>query len=155
MAAQIATRVLQEYADRGVFRGFSPGPVHDGRSAFRLLWHRNREFTVTVDTHRGVIRCPLVLPQVPAHLYAQLKDFVRSRQTDEVPAHRRIDPARAGAATGMRGGNVSVSLTVRDADYGYATRKFVNLIHEIFLVFLPDHFEYQVAAFDLDPDNPI
>jgi len=28
-------------------------------------------------------------------------------------------------------------------------------VQEIFLVFLPDHFEYQVEAFDLDPDYPV
>jgi hypothetical protein len=34
-------------------------------------------------------------------------------------------------------------------------RRFVDLVQEIFLVFLPDYFEYQVEAFDLDPDYPV
>jgi len=104
---------------------------------------------------KSTIRCPAVLPQVDAALYAKLKVFLKSRQTDEVPAHRRIDPAKAKISSTNRAGNVSVTLTSKDGDQEYLVRRFVNLINEVFQVFLHEHFDYQVAAFDLDPDQPI
>ena len=38
----------------------------------------------------------------------------------------------------------------------YGTRKLIHLVHEIFLEFLAEgkYFEYQIEAFDLDPDRP-
>jgi hypothetical protein len=118
-----------------------------------VVWFRNRTYEFTFG--RNTVSCPVVLPQLDAALYRKLKAFLKSRQTDEVPAHRRIDPAKAKITSTNRAGNVSVTLTSKDADYDYAVRKFVNLINEIFQVFLHEHFDYQVAAFDLDPDQPI
>lgn len=121
-----------------------------------MVWFRNRPYDVTVDTRRGVVRCPLVLPQVPAdsEMYRKLKAFVKSRQGEEVPPHRRIEPGKARASCANRGGNVALSLTIRDGDYEYSLRKFVHLMQEIFLSFLSEYFDYQVDAFDLDPDRP-
>jgi hypothetical protein len=146
---------LQSYADRGIFRGFSPGAVRNGKATYKLVWFRNRSYEITVDTRKGVIRCPVVLPQATPEICAKLKLFIQSRHTEEVPPLRRIDPAKARAICAIRGGNVSVTLTVNDDDYESATRRFVHLLHEIFLVFLQEHFDYQVEAYDLDPDNPI
>lgn len=149
------TEILQSYANRGIFRGFSAGAVRNGKAGYKLVWFRNRQYAITADARRGVIRCPVVLPQVPPEIYAKLKQFIQSRHTEEIPPHRRIDPAKARANCAIRAGNVSVTLTLEDDDYEYATRRFVNLLHEIFLVFLHEHFDYQVAAYDLDPDNPL
>jgi hypothetical protein len=118
-----------------------------------VVWFRNRTYEFIVD--KNTIRCPVVLPQVDGGLYAKLKTFLKSRQTEDVPAHRRIDPSKAKIATTNRAGNVSVTLTSIDGDQEYLVRRFVNLINEIFQVFLHEHFDYQVAAFDLDPDQPI
>ncbi len=147
---------MQEYADRGVFRGFSRGESGGGRAAFRLVWHRDRPFDVVLDTGKGTIQCPLVLPQVPAdsEMYRGLKAFIKSRQSEEVPEHRRIDRSKARATCANRGGNVAVTVKVLDGDYEYGVRKFVHLVHEIFLAFLAEHFDYQVEAFGLDPDQP-
>jgi hypothetical protein len=151
----IAKDILQSYADRGIFRGFSPGAVRNGKATFKAVWFRNRTYEFKVDERKRTIACPVVLPRVDADLYAKLRDFLKSRQTDEVPAHRRIDPAKAKITSANKAGNVSVTLTARDADDEYLVRRFVNLINEIFQVFLHEHFDYQVAAFDLDPDQPI
>lgn len=118
-----------------------------------MVWFRNRTYEFLVD--KNTVRCPVVLPQVDADLYAKLKAFLKSRQTEEVPVHRRIDPAKAKITSTNRGGNVSVTLTSQDGDQEYLIRRFVNLINEVFQVFLHEHFDYQVAAFDLDPDQPI
>ena len=148
--------ILQGYADRGVFRGFSRGPVRNGKAAYKMVWHRDRTFDLAVDTRRHTIHCPLVLPQLPADsaIYAKLKAFLKSRQAEDVPDHRRIDGRKARVACANRGGNVSLTMTLVDHDYEYGVRKFIHLVHEVFMVFLTEHFEYQVEAFDLDPDHP-
>jgi hypothetical protein len=120
------------------------------------VWHRGRTFEVTVDTRMGVVRCPLVLPKVRSgsEMYARLKAFLKSRQDAELPEHRRIDPAKARVSCANRSGNVSMTLRFK-GDPEYAVRRFVDLVQEIYLSFLPDYFEYQVEAFDLDPDYPV
>jgi hypothetical protein len=87
-------------------------------------------------------------------MYAKLKAFVRSRHDEDLPEHRRIDRSRARATCANRSGNVSVTLRFK-GDSEYAVRRFVDLVQEIYLSFLPDYFEYQVEAFDLDPDYPV
>ncbi len=150
--------ILENYANRGFFRGFSRGPVRGGKAFFKILWHRDRVFELILDTNKRSLRFPVVLPQVPADssMYRELRDFVASRQSADVPEHRRIDPAKARIAAANRAGNISLTLKLADTDYEYATRKFINLVHEIFMVFLLDgpYFEYMVEVFDLDPDHP-
>ena len=119
-----------------------------------MIWHRDRAFQITVDTRRGVIRCPLVLPEVPAPMYRQFREFVAAYQDTERPEHRRVDVGKATVACTNRGGNVSLSMKVLDDDYEYGVRKFIHLIQEIYLGFLTEHFDYQVEAFGLDPDHP-
>lgn len=151
---EVVAATLDEYANRGVFRGFSRGPVKSGRAAFRMVWHRDRVFDFVFDANRGTMRFPLVLPHVSAKMYLDLKRFIASRQSLEVPDHRRIDPGKAQVGSYVRSGNVSLTLTVRNGDYTYGARKLINLVHEIFLVFLPEgYYEYMIEAFDLDPDR--
>jgi len=87
-------------------------------------------------------------------MYRQLREFLKACQDGDRPAHRRIDALKAKVACTNRGGNVGLTMAIADGDYEYATRKFIHLIQEIYLVFLAEHFEYQVEAFDLDPDHP-
>ncbi|MBZ5619051.1 MAG: hypothetical protein LAQ69_10055 [Acidobacteriia bacterium] len=148
--------ILQGYADRGVFRGFSRGASRDGKARFQMIWHRDRPFDLTVDTRRGAIHCPMVLPQVPASsaMYREFRAFLKACQSADRPDHRRIDDRKALVTCANRSGDVSLKMTIRDADYEYGIRKFIHLIQETYLVFLTEHFDYQVEAFDLDPDRP-
>ncbi len=152
-----AAKLLERYATRGVFQGFSQAPGLEGRGIFKVLWHRNRHFELILDVAMSTLRFPLVLPEVPAKspMYRDLQEFVKSRQSGALPDHRRIDPAKATVKVGNRGGSVSVTLTVNDGDLEYGVRKIVALVHEIFLVFLLDgnYYEYMVDKFDLDPDR--
>jgi hypothetical protein len=153
---EVVAETLEHYARRGVFRGFSRGPVKNGRATFRMVWHRDRVFDFIFDANRGTMRFPLVLPDVPARsrMYLDLKAFIESRQSGALPDHRRIDSRKAQVGSYVRSGNVSLTLTVRNGDYQYGARKLINLVHEIFLVFLADgYYEYTVEAFDLDPDR--
>ena len=62
---------------------------------------------------------------------------------------------KARVRSSNRGGDVSLTLTVEDRDYEYGARKFIHLVHEVYMVFLSDgrYYEYMVDKFDLDPDR--
>ena len=83
-----------------MFRGFSRGASGNGKAAFQIVWHRDRRFDLTVDWRRGTLRCPVVLPQVPAGsaMYRQLREFLKACQDGDRPAHRRIDALKAKVA---------------------------------------------------------
>jgi hypothetical protein len=151
------TGLLEGYASKGVFRGFSSGPVDKGKAAYRMVWHHDRRFDLLVDVARKTLRFPAVLPGIPrdSTIYRDLKAFLASRHSTELPAHRRIDPAKARLSSGNRSGTVSVTLTVKDGDFEYGARKLINTIHEIFLVFLTDgpYYQYLVEQLGLDPDK--
>lgn len=154
---EVVADTLESYAKRGVFRGFSRGSVNGSGATFRMVWHHQRTFEFILDAQKKTMRFPLVLPGVPADsaMYRELKRFIKSRQSDELPEHRRIDRRRVQIQSFNRGGNVSLSLRVLDGDVEYGTRKLIHLVHEIFLTFLHDgnYYDYLVETFDLDPDR--
>lgn len=149
--------ILENYANRAVFRGFSRGPARTGRAVFKMMWHRDRLFELLVDVPRKILRFPVVLPEIPARsdMYAELCDFVRSRQSEALPEHRRVDPAKTAFRCGNKAGNVSLTAGVKDGDFEYAARKIVHLVHEIYMDFLMDgrYYDYLVETFNLDPDK--
>lgn len=153
---ELVAEALEGYAKRGVFKGFSRGPVGRGKATFRIAWHRDRIFELVFDLRTLGMRFPAVLPNVPADstMYRELKEFIKSRHSADLPEHRRIDSDRAQVRATNRAGNVSLALRVIDGDCEYGTRKLIHLVHEIFLTFLVDgHFEYMVETFNLDPDH--
>lgn len=147
--------VLENYAARGVFRGFSRGRASKTRATFKMLWHRGQTFEVILDTRRKTLRIPVVLPQVSAQMSAGLRQFVATRRSARLPAHRRIDAKKAAVSCARRGGNASVTIEVRDGDWEYGVRKLIGLVHEVYMVFLYDgpYYDYMVETFDLDPDR--
>ncbi|PCJ58560.1 MAG: hypothetical protein COA73_09830 [Candidatus Hydrogenedentota bacterium] len=148
---------LEDYAERGVFRGFSRSGLHKGKEHFKLMWHRDQMFELIADPEKKTLRFPMVLPSVPDDIgmYDAFKVYLKDRQSDTLPDHRRIDPARAEIRSVNRGGNVSLTLKVKDDDFEYGTRKLINLVHEIYLDFLSDglYYDYLVETFNLDPDS--
>ena len=111
----------------------------------------------TYDARADTLRLADLLTGVPADssMYEELKAFIRSRQADELPDHRRLDVRKVQIRTYNRGGNILLVLKVKDGDREYAVRKLVHLINEIYLTFLADgkYFDYLVETFDLDPDR--
>ena len=150
-------RILEEYANRGVFRGFSGGQLRGAKAIFTMLWHRDRSFELILDVRRNTMRFPVVLPEVPrgSSMYQEFKEFIESRHSEKLPEHRRIDRRKARVRSSNRGGDVSLTLTVEDRDYEYGARKFIHLVHEVYMVFLSDgrYYEYMVDKFDVDPDR--
>ncbi len=150
-------QVLADYAQRRVFHGFSRGPASAAKATFQIVWHRGRVFELTFDGRAGTFRLGELLTDVPADssIYKDLKAFIRSRQADDLPDHRRLDKQRIQIRTYNRGGNILLVLKSKDGDAEYAVRKLVHLINEIYLTFLAEgeYFDYVVETFNLDPDR--
>jgi hypothetical protein len=153
----LVTAILEGYAEKAVFRGFSAHPEGNGKASYRMVWHHDRPFELLLDVPRKTMQFPAVLPGVPARspMYRELQAFLKVRQTDEMPEHRRVNPAKARLTSSNQRGAVSLKLTVKDGDFDYATRKIIHIVHEIFMIFLVDgpYFEYMVEQLGLDPDR--
>jgi hypothetical protein len=151
------TELLAGYAARGVFRGFSAAAARGDKAAYRVLWHRNQTFDVTFDPATGRFCFPRLFANVPAGspMYQELKEFVRSRGSGDLPEHRRIDSDKAQAKVSNRRGTISLVVEAKAGECEYGARKLIHLVHEIFMTFLVEgnYFEYMVEAFDLDPDR--
>ena len=149
--------VLAGYAGRRVFHGFSRGPTSGGKANFLIAWHRGRVFQLAFDAHAGTLSLRELLTGIPADstMYEDLKAFIRSRQSENLPGHRRLDARKIQIRTYNRSGNIFLVVKVKDGDSEYAVRKLVHLINEIYLTFLADgnYFDYLVETFNLDPDR--
>jgi hypothetical protein len=122
-----------------------------------MVWHYDRPFELHLDAPNKTLRFPALLPGVPARseMYRALQAFVKERQAPELPEHRRVDPAQARLALANQKGAVSLTLTVKGSGFEYAARKIIQVVHEIFLIFLVDgpYYEYMVEHLGLDPDR--
>jgi hypothetical protein len=154
---ELVTGILQVYAEKAVFRGFSAHPGAKGQSVYKMIWHHDRPFELSLDVPKKILCFPEVLPGVPARspMYGELQAFINERRSDQLPEHRRVNPAKARLALGNKRGVVSVTVTVKDGDFDYATRKIIHIVHEVFLIFLVDgpYFEYMVEHLGLDEDR--
>ncbi|HEY6327861.1 MAG TPA: hypothetical protein VI756_00890 [Blastocatellia bacterium] len=139
--------ILQEYADRGVFRGFSE--FKEG--SFKFVWLINQQMELTVDTNRHRLSFKRLLTSIPSGsaMYADLKRFIEGLHDGQLPLHRRVDPKRAEASCANRGGTVSVSLEVKNNQYAYGAKRIVNLVHELFLHLRQSYPEYLMENFDV------
>jgi len=151
------TAILEGYAEKAVFRGFSAHPKTGGKAVYKMVWHYDRPFELLLDVPGKTLRFPGVLPGVPARspMYRELQAFLKVRQTDQLPEHRGVNPAKARLTLTSQRGIVALKLTVKDGDFEYATRKMIQMVHEIFMVFLVDgpYYEYMVEQLGLDPDR--
>lgn len=138
---------LQEYADRGVFRGFS----ESRNGQYRFVWGVYGEIELIVDTDRGILRFRRMLPNLPARseLYDELRSFVAARHDRALPEHRRIDRRRAEASCSTRQGSFSLQLKVNRNDYAYAVNRSINLVHELFVHLKDVHPGYLAENFDV------
>lgn len=150
--------LLEHYAGRGIFRGFSRQAQRPGSAEFRLRWHRDQVFQWAWNESKQTLRIGCVLPAVPASspMYRQFRAWLVARQDDALPAHRRCDRNKVGLKTYNRGGDVALTMTVLDGDVDYAVKKLVSLVNEIYLDFLSNglYFDWLVETFELDPDHP-
>jgi len=155
-ATEAVTTALESYAHRGVFRGFSKTGAKNGKATYRMMWHRDRFFDLTLDLRKATLRIPVVLPEVPAQtaMYREFKKFVISKQAETLPDHRRIDTNKVSVKYRNSGGDIAITFAALDGDFEYTARKLIHLVHEIYLEFLMDgpYYDYMVDHLGLDPD---
>jgi hypothetical protein len=154
---ELVTGILERYAEKAVFRGFSAHPQRGGHAGYKMIWHHDRPFELSLDVPKKTLHFPQVLPGVPARspMYRELLAFLKERQSPEMLEHRRVNPLKARLAASNTRGMVSITLTVKDGDFDYATRKIIHIVHELFMIFLVDgpYFEYMVEHLGLDEDR--
>lgn len=153
-AQQVGDR-LQEYAEKGVFRGFSRDPR---AGHYRTLWHRDQLFEWRWNAAKQSLRIVCVVPEVGPRtdMYRQLRGWLQARQVESLPPHRRCDPQRVAMRPYNRDGSVALTLRSLDGDVDYLVRKMVSLVNELYLDFLASglYLDWQIETFGLDPDNP-
>ncbi len=145
---------MEDYAKRGVFRGFSKQAVRNGVAAFKMIWHRDRVFDLIVDTRNKTVMIPALLTGVPANIYKDFKEFVELHGAASLPDHRRIEKTKARIRCANHRGTVSLTLIVKDNDYEYGLQRIVHLAHETFVIFLLNgmYRDYLVEQLGVDPD---
>jgi hypothetical protein len=118
-----------------------------------MKWHKERFYDLIYDVGKRSLRFPMVLPKVPQAMYGDFKKFVASRQSAEMLKHRRIDPKRVRISCALKNGNISLLFISKDKDLEYAAQKLINLMREVFMVFLREYYEYTIETFDIDRDQ--
>jgi hypothetical protein len=118
-----------------------------------MKWHKERFYDLIYDVEKRSLRFPIVLPKAPRPMYEEFRRFVASRQSTEILEHRRIDPKRVRISCSLKSGNISLLFISKDRDLEYATQKLINLVHEVFMVFLRERYEYMIETFDIDRDQ--
>lgn len=148
------SRTLQQYADRGVFRGFQAAAGARGRIEYHFLWLLRRPIHAVFDPRRGVLTFAALFPGVePASaMVLALKSIVRSRSMKVQPAHKRLDARRAVVSCAVRKGDWSLAVRIRGANHEYAVRHALNLINELFLSLHDRYPDYLVDRFGLSTE---
>jgi hypothetical protein len=153
-ASDVVTDMLQRYADRGIFRGFSVSRRRGGASEYRFAWLTPAPLTLTYDPRTGVLTFANLLPGVRSGtpLLADLRRFIEQRTGRGLPGHRRIDGRRARLACSVGRGGFTIALTARGPSPEYAVQRGLNLVHELFLFLHEGHPEYLVRHFGLSTE---
>lgn len=155
-SSDVVRRTLASYATRGIFRAYGDQPSEDGQSRFSFRWHADATFHLVYDPARRELIFRDLLRDIPsrARMYRELRAFVDAGASPTLPEHRRIDSRKMRVAVTNRNRMVSLVVSLKDSHLEYGVRKAVNLIHELFVVFLRDplYFPYMVEHFQVDPD---
>ena len=145
---------LKEYADRGVFRGYTERPARLGRILFRFSWLARDPYDLQYEPRTGTFVFLNALPKVAARtpLARALKTFVKGRSDESLPEHRRIDPTRASVSAFVRRGEMRLSVVARRGHHAYAANRVVNLMHEVYLYLNSYYPEYLWENYDVPQD---
>lgn len=162
----IVTAALQQYADRGVFRGLGVTRRPGGRYQYAFTWLMRRPFTLTYDPARRLFAFNDLFPDVGprSRIAVALRRLVAERSTRRVPAHKRLDTTRVQAACAVRRGRFALTMRVVSRagkagraggpgrDEEYAVRHLLNLVNEMFLALHETYPDYLIAHFGLSAE---
>jgi len=141
---------LKSYSNRGVFHGFSESDGRMGKTIFKFTWLLDHGFVMECDPKKHTLTLKNLLPHVSnrSDMDQDLRAFVQARNSDDLPAHRRVDPKRADLVYTNRKEQVSLTLSVKKNQYSYGVTKLLNTTNELFghlnMVHIPylwKHFE--------------
>lgn len=148
----MVTEVLQEYADRGVFRGFRATPLARGRVEYQFLWLTKKPMTAVFDPHRRRLTFPSALPHVDRGIAAGMKAIVDARSSRSVPSHKRIDARKCRIAAAVRKGDLSLTAEIRGDNHDYAVSRSLNVINEMFVALHEHHPGYLIERFGISSE---
>ncbi len=154
-ALAVVRRELEQYAERGVFRSFSPISSSNGKTEFQFSWLWNKPFHLGFDEKRKTLTFRRLLPNLPvgSPIETGVRAFLESVASSERPEHRRLDPARVVIQYSNQRGTASLAFRVLDADFAHGVQRTMDIVNEVFLMFLgPRYPEYLVATFNLPED---
>jgi hypothetical protein len=158
-AARAVERVLEGYAARGTIRELTRGAARGQRREWRFRWFRDREFRLLMDAAARSLRLEGALEQLPPRsaLEKGLRAWLRSRQDERLPAHRRTDAGRVALQLRNGAAGVAILMRLHGEHWDYATRRMVHLLNELHVDHLPREapLDWLVAEFALDPENPV
>ena len=145
------TAALQEYSDRGVFRGLRTTRRPGGRYEYTFTWLMRRPFALSYDPARRVLSFKNLFPNVNARspMAAALREVVAERSTRRIPSHKRLDGRRVQASCGIRGGSFSLTMRVRGEHGAYAVQQLLGVVNDMFLVLQETFPDYLAAQFGL------
>lgn len=143
---------LRTFADRGVFRNFREVGSKGPKTVFVFNWLERRPLILIYDDSRKTVQFKNCLPNADDDLVWHLRKYLRARTDTKLPAHRRIDPARAEARLVRRGGDASLIVDIKRNQVTYGVTKLLNLLNEVFVQLHGEFFEYMVREFDVSQD---
>ena len=145
---------LKDYADRGVFRGYTERRGRLGRIVFRFSWLARHPYDLQYEPRTGTFVFLNALPNMPARtpIARALTTFVSGLSAESLPEHRRVDPARASVSAFVRRGNMQLSVVARRGHHAYAANRVVNLMHEVYLHLNSYYPEYLWENYDASQD---
>jgi hypothetical protein len=154
----IVRDALQDYADRGVFRGFREVAGRKNSIVFEILCFpfTQQPFQLVYTDKPACLVFKRLLQDMPAQsdMYRQFKSYMKERSSENLPAHRRIDPERVQLRCSNRLGDVNVTLGIQGQNHEYATRRAINLLTDLFLDLLTESpfYEFMEEHFDMPED---
>lgn len=152
---EIIRNTLEDYGRRGLFNGIHRLDV-DGIPEYYINWHYRREITLRYVASDGVI-AENILSNIhhQSEMENSLWKFIDKFSSLEMVAHRRVDSSRITVGVKNDSGNIGIKCRSRDGDVRYAVSSLLDIIHSIFLEFIPDgpYYEYQVNELGLNQDS--
>jgi len=146
--------VLQEYANRGVFRGLNVTERAGGRLDCEFVWLLGRPMRASFDPATSKLVFPALFPGLTSSplVASELRAGVKERSTTTVPAHKRVDRRRAELACSVSKGALSLTIEVRGSNHEYVVRRALNLINDLFLLLHQTYPDYLEAQFGLSSE---
>ena len=151
---ETVARMLQGYADRGVFRGLTAESLPGGRARFTFTWLTRRPMALHVDREATRLRFVDLLTQVDGRssMGRDLAALIAARTSRTLPTHRRLDVRRASVEASTRKGAWSLVVTAHGTAHAYAIRYALNLVNDVFLLLHEKYPDYLIEHFGLSAE---